>query len=64
MVAYSWGIGSYNNQIQTQVRRLLQLLKFLDQAIAILDMPPEKNERNQKFSEDLKSLRSELSKLK
>jgi hypothetical protein len=26
MVAYSWGIGSSNNQIQTQVRRLLQLL--------------------------------------
>ena len=26
MVAYSWGIGSLNNQIQTQVRRLLQLL--------------------------------------
>jgi hypothetical protein len=26
MVAYSWGIGSLNNQIQTQVRRPLQLL--------------------------------------
>jgi len=26
MVAYSWGIGSLNNQIQTQVRRLFQLI--------------------------------------
>ncbi len=25
MVAYSWGIGSVSNQIQTQVRRLFQL---------------------------------------
>ncbi|HEY4310890.1 MAG TPA: hypothetical protein VGN12_15675, partial [Pirellulales bacterium] len=25
MVAYSWGIGSVINQIQTQVRRLFQL---------------------------------------